>query len=422
MRRWHCILPAALLACGGTPGIPGVQLSCGPGTVQTGNECFPLAADAGSDAGSDAGVRIGAPVGDDAGTADDRGSEATNFGIDAAHHNAQEDDAVASPLSARWTLQLAGPPSFPLSASGLVFVAVASTQPGLRAVDLASGATVWGPFLTGEAVMLAYDRGKLFALDVDGHLTAYDALSGVRLWFTQIVTQLDYPSPPVASGGILYLNGVFVGGTVTAIDESNGHELWHVDTAGSGGTVAVGGGVLYDTDACGQASAFDAVTGALNWFKPGNCFGDTGGTTPAIYQDQLWSRDPNLMSGLDGAVRGTFAATAAPSFHGGTGFFVEQGILSAVDLSTNSVKWSFPDPNSSRERLCGSAAIAGRGGQVFAVTSAGLVRELDENTGQPRSAAGDPGGVAFLCNDETAPMAIAASTLLVPVGDKLVAY
>jgi outer membrane protein assembly factor BamB len=151
--------------------------------------------------------------------------------------------------------------------------------------------------------------------------------------------------------------------------------IWNQETFdGSDGTVAVGGGIVYEAEACDQLSAFDAVTGALNWFDEGICTGG-GGATPAIYQDKVWERDfavGNLVVNLDGSAASGFAALVAPSFHAGNAFYLagrSPSTLSAVDLTTNTLKWSFVGDL----QLCTSAAIAGGGDKSSSATCSSLI-------------------------------------------------
>jgi len=398
-------------------------VSCGPGTQQVGSECLPIGGDAGPDGGPDGGVDAGVisgnPVGDDAGTTDARGSESTNFGVDSAHHNAQPFDSIASPLTPAWTAQFDGPASYPLIANGLAIVAVADSQPNIRALDLATGALVWGPILAGASVSLAYDGGRIFALDGNGNMAAYDAMTGHKLWAKSIAQQSFYQSPPVAAGGLVYVDGLGFGGTTSAIDELDGTSVWNAFTFdGSEGTVAVGGGIVYEEESCNQISAFDAKTGNRNWFDFGTCTGG-GGVTPAVYQDQVWARDffgANLVVGLDGSQVGSFAASAPSAFHRGWAFLLSQRVLSAVDIGANTLKWSFAGDGG----LCTPAAVAGGKGQVFVGSSTGNVYELDEQTGTQLSVS--KAGTTVSCASDNVSMALGSGRLLVPAGNALVAY
>jgi outer membrane protein assembly factor BamB len=345
-------------------------------------------------------------------------SESICFGVDPAHTNAQPTDAVASPLQPMWTVTFAGPPSIPIVTGGHVIVEADEAQPNVRALDLTTGTAVWGPIVLGQKLMLAYEAGRVFALDGSGHLTALDATTGASVWSTSLTGQSFYWSPPVASGGLVYVNGLGVGGTTSAVDESTGRTVWQAGTFdGSDGTVAVAGGVVYEAEACDQLSAFDASSGHLNWYHSGNCTGG-GGSAPGVYQGLIWERDwaeGDVIIDSSGNTAGSFGASVPPSFHAGTVFYVNAGVLTAVDVQSKLLKWSFA-PGAS---LCTSAVIAGAGGQVFVGTQSTLY-ELDEATGAVLSSDTPAGGVT--CGSETHSIALGSSHLVVPAGNALVAY
>jgi outer membrane protein assembly factor BamB len=339
--------------------------------------------------------------------------------MDAAHTNAQPDGVVASPLTRAWTVTFNAAPSYPLVAGGKVFVAAAESQPNVRALDVNTGATVWGPIAIGSSVLLAYDAGRVYTLDRNGHVSALAAGTGKRIWSTQLVAQTSYWSTPVAANGWLYANGLGVGGTTYGLDGATGTLKWTANTnAGSEGSVAVGGGMVYEAEACDEVSAYDAVTGTLAWFHQTGCSGG-GGNTPAIYDNLLWVRDwalGNIILDTTGTPQGSFAADAPPAFHAGMVFYMSSNTLTAVDIETSTIKWSFNGDGA----LCSSAAIAGHNGQVFVGSSSGKLYELDEMTGQLRSS--DDVGMPVSCGTEGISMAIAGGHLIVPVGNQLIAY
>jgi outer membrane protein assembly factor BamB len=267
--------------------------------------------------------------------------------------------------------------------------------------------------------MLAYEAGRVFALDGNGNLTALDPTSGATIWSTTVTGQSFYWSPPVASGGLVYVNGLGEGGTTSAVDESTGQTVWQAGTFdGSEGAVAVAGSVVYEAEACDQLSAFDALTGHLNWYHSGNCTGG-GGSAPGTYEGLIWERDwaeGDVIIDSSGNTAGSFGASVAPSFHGGTAFYVNAGALTAVDLQSKVLLWSFAPGTT----LCTSAIIAGAGAQVFVGSQSGTLYELDEATGTLLSSDTPPGGVT--CGSETISIALGSSHLVVPSGNTLVAY
>jgi outer membrane protein assembly factor BamB len=352
---------------------------------------------------------------------DDAGmpSEAPCFAIDPAHDNAQPGDSIASPLSAAWTTQFMGAIASPVVAGGHVFVAATESQANVRALDVGTGSLVWGPVVFGSRVWIAYDAGAVFALDSSGVVTALDASNGQQLWTTSLTSQYVFESPPVAVNGLVFVNGLGEGGTTYALDESTGDIAWTAGTFdGSDGTVAVAGGVVYEAEACDQLSSFNASTGTLNWYRDGDCTGG-GGAAPAVYGDRIWERDwasGDIIYNSAGDTEGTFEASYVPSIFAGTVYYVESGTLSAVDVTSRTLKWTFTGDG----ELDTSAAIAGRGGQLFVGSSSGKVYEIDAASGNLRSSS--DAGTGVTAGSETTSMAIAEGHLFVPAGDTLVVY
>lgn len=351
--------------------------------------------------------------------ADDAGSVANNWAINPSHDNAQPSDQVQSPLTKLWTSHFAGAVSFPLAAAGRVFVAAAESQPNVRALDMQTGAPVWGPIAIGSNVWMACDAVNVYTLDGNGTLSALDVGTGHPAWSTKLTYQYDYSSPPVAAAGMVFVDGMGEGGTTYAVEAATGKIRWTANTFdGSDGAVAVVGNVVYEAEACDQVSAFDLITGSRHWFHSGSCTGG-GGTTPAVANGRIWVRDwaeGNIILDMNGNSLGTFSLDVPPSLHGGLAFYVKSQTLTAIDVETNVIKWSFPGD----KKLCTSAVIAGRGGQVFVGSSAGNVYELDEATGVQRSV--DVAGAAVSCSSESQGMAIAQNHLLIPAGNDLVVY
>jgi outer membrane protein assembly factor BamB len=223
----------------------------------------------------------------------------------------------------------------------------------------------------------------------------------------------------VATGGWVYVNGLESGGTTYAIVGSTGKTRWTAQTFdGSEGAVGVSNGVVYEAEGCDQLTAWEAPTLVLLWFAHTGCTGG-GGSTPGVYGGMVWQRDwaqGNVIVDSAGHAQGSFAADTLPSFHGGLVFYMSAHTLTAVEVATSKVKWSFVGDG----KLCSAAAIAGRGGQVFVGSASGLVYELDEATGAVRSM--DDAGAPVTCGAEMAALAVGGNHLVVSAGTKLVVY
>ena len=156
----------------------------------------------------------------------DSADQATTYLMDSARTGGQPGDALAPPLTRRWSVDLGQEPSYPVIAGGRVYVVVRDGPPpgtpygaqqtnsSLYALDLATGNVLWGPVVIsndGYAASLAYDTaagvGRVFtvgeeyldssSISVIGAVRAFDPLTGTELWKQKPVQ----PGEPVAGGG-----------------------------------------------------------------------------------------------------------------------------------------------------------------------------------------------------------------------------
>jgi outer membrane protein assembly factor BamB len=351
------------------------------------------------------------------------GSEATSFSIDPAHDNCQPADAIMSPLAPLWTATFGGHVSFPLVVDGMVIVAADESEPNVRALDLQTGALVWGPIAFTFAVTLAYDRGTVFALDHSGNMAALDVTTGEQVWIEAVpnpAEEIYFYAPPVASGGLVFVNSFEMGGSSLAIDEVAGGLVWAHDTFdGSWGSVAVSDNTVYESEEVNRVAAWNAQTGEQVWEHLGNGDGCCG-EAPSVYDSEIWDHDIHFGSLIfengSGATVGNFVSDTLPAFHAGTAFYESKGTVSAVDIATNAVLWSFTGDG----QLCTAPVVAGRGGQVLVGSQSGNVYEIDEATGIQRSVS--TAGAGITCFSETDSMALAENHLVVPVGNDLVVF
>jgi outer membrane protein assembly factor BamB len=400
-------------------GNPNDGTTCGPGTHLVGNECVANAAvDAGHDAIADGAGDAPADVLPDWSQPSYPDGEATSFAIDPAHDNAQPNDVVASPLSSAWSANLNGEASYPLVVADKVIFAAQESQPNVRALDIATGKLVWGPLTFGSTPLTASDAGRVYALSGGGQIVALDVATGAKLWTTQLQGQIDFWSPPIATSGMVFVNGLESGGTTYAIDGSTGKTIWTKNTFdGSDGAPAFQSGVVYEAEACDQLSAFDALTGTLLFYHHTSCTGG-GGSAPSVYMNMIWERDwavGDAIIDTKGNDVGTFKSDVVPAFHAGLAFYLSKSVLTAVDIATSTIKWSF----SGDGFLCTSPVVAGGGGQVFIASGNGVVYELDEITGTQKSSA-STGNV--VCGTEKTAVSLGLGHLLIPIQNGLVAF
>src|ERR1051325_1856992 len=183
------------------------------------------------------------------------GTGAVAYQIDPTHSGSRS-DSLTPPLTYQWSRDLGGPISYPLIADGKVFVTVSNQSTygtRLYALDQRTGATVWGPIdITGKYNWsgLAYDNGRVFVVNCDGLLRAYDAASGAQLWAKQMPVQYSFSSSPTAMGGMLYLSGAGSGGTMYAVSQQDGAVRWTAGVDGGSGSPAVSPSGVYTSYGC----------------------------------------------------------------------------------------------------------------------------------------------------------------------------
>jgi outer membrane protein assembly factor BamB len=166
------------------------------------------------------------------------------------------------------------------------------------ALDEHTGTTVWSAALPGTYgfAYAAYDSGKVFVVHFDGFnfdglMEAFDGATGNPLWSVNLSGQSSFSSPPTAVNGIVYTGGAGSGGTVYAVEETNGAVLWTMPVEnGDSSSPAVTQGKVFVSYACPQSYAFNAVSGQQLWHYNSCCEGG-GGATPVVHAEQVYVRD-----------------------------------------------------------------------------------------------------------------------------------
>ena len=319
--------------------------------------------DAGIDAGGpDSGVDAGADAGSDAGLSDAgtdggcqpilaTGSIASALQINPQHTGGQSGDTLSLPLCARWTTDLGGTPSYPVVAMNRVVLTVSVSSGGrttarLVALEEHDGGAAWGPVTLGGTFgwsAVAYDNGRVFALNDSGSLFAFDAVTGATAWTTQMPGQSSFSSSPTASGGYVYIVGAGSGGSLYAVDEQNGTVVWTKTlVSGDESSPAVTSSGVYASFACDNAYGFP-LSGDGGWFHSGNCSGG-GGATVAVYDGGVYTRDSNGNLVLDtntGATVGLHSSSFLPAFSGDMSFQTPLPNLQAFTLGSVTPLWTF---------------------------------------------------------------------------------
>jgi len=317
--------------------------------------------------------------------------QAVAYQIDPSHSGFVRTELQPPPLRKRWEVNLGGPISYPLIADGKVFVTVADTSESgtkLYALDSMTGDSVWGPISISSFFSwsnAAYDNGRIFVVNFDGLLSAYDAESGTLMWSRQLPDQYSFTSPTVAVRGIVYTGGSGSGGTVYAVNAFNGAILWTAPVEnGDHSSPAVSYDGIYVSYACVQTYKFDPFTGALLWHYDTDCAGG-GGRTPVYYRGRLYVRDGVTTPGgyvLDSNTGNLLTSYNAdgtdptPAFAGNLGFFLTAGTLEGRNLRNGRIMWSFAGDG----HLSSAPIIVNR--YIYIGSSTGNLYALDAMSGK----------------------------------------
>ena len=316
--------------------------------------------------------------------------QARNFQIDTTHTGATTSATLTPPLKRRWVVNFGRPISYPLIADGRVYVTVNNaTGQGttLFALNATNGATLWSSNLGGSLFWSGscYENGRVFALNGSGLLRAFDGATGNVIWSALLPGQSMFTSMPTVRNGVIYTGGAGSGGTVYAVDATNGALLWTQSVMnGDHSSPAVTSDGVYVSYACPNVYKLDPATGAVIWhFAPG-CSGG-GGKTPALYNNRLYVRDltGSIHDTFTGAQIGSFVAKNTPAFSGTRGFFLEGpnffgsfGTLRGRDVDTNAVLWSFAGDGQLQ------SAVLAVNDYVYVGSASGKLYAVNAATGQ----------------------------------------
>jgi len=275
------------------------------------------------------------------------------YQVDVAHSGVQSDDQLAPPFGRRWKVTLPAGVSYPLIAGGYVYVTVAN--PGqygthLYALRQSDGSTAWSASIPGtyDWSNAAYDAGRVFVVNFDGLLQAFAGDTGALVWARQLPGQYAFSSPPTASAGVVYVGGAGSGGTLYAVDESNGAVLAAQQVEnGDDSSPALSGSAVFVSYACNQAYGFATPSLSPLWHYSTFCEGG-GGKTTVYANGRVYTRDyfGNLV--LDAATGNLVRSYApqgatlpAPAVDSTTIYSLNQGVLTAQAVGDGSVSWTF---------------------------------------------------------------------------------
>ncbi len=240
------------------------------------------------------------------------------------------------------------------------------------------------------------------------HVVGNVAVSGLRpAWRADIGEGGGYrakiTAQPVLAGGRVFT--MDSDGMVAAFDVQSGSRQWRTDTQGEhnrstnlGGGIAIIGGTIYATTGRAEALALDAATGKINWRKP---ISAPARSAPTVVDGKLYftTLDDQLLAlnAADGtrvwsyqatASSTTVLASAAPAVAGG---FVVAGFGSGdlITLRTDSGTLAWSDSLASergRNSLLDLSAIRGLPvidkERIYAIGIGGLFVCLDLRSGR----------------------------------------
>lgn len=192
-----------------------------------------------------------------------------------------KDEAVELPLASSntdWT-QPGGN-----AANSMQHLAAPGKLEKLWSVDAGSG--------SGGATRLVASpivaEGKVFVLDSEAHVRAFDAKSGKKIW-TIDLTPEDQDSDKARGGGIAYDNGnIFVAtgfGLMHGVDASSGKVLWTANgIVPFRASPTANNGRVYAITSDNQMISFDEKSGEILWRHRGitEAAGILAATSPAV--------------------------------------------------------------------------------------------------------------------------------------------
>lgn len=279
------------------------------------------------------------------------------YQADPGHTGAAAGTTFAAPLGKRWVRRDLSPNlSFPVIAEGKAFLTAGSS---VYALSVATGATVWSRALRANGV--AYDAGRVFAINADGVMQALSAADGTVLWTSRLPGASSEFSPPTAFGGFVYASSE---STVFGVRQADGIVVWSKNASTDVTSIpAVDQDKTYTSRGC-ATTAIQRTVGVQVWGYAGGCSSYAGAA--AVRNGLVYAvgaRDGVVLDALTGTLRDSFAATMLPAFAGDTGYFVNGREVYARSDSTGLVLWR----NTGESDIAAPPIVAGA--YVYAIAS-----------------------------------------------------
>ena len=158
----------------------------------------------------------------------------------------------------------------------------------LWSVSVGADADDDAPILSGPVVA----DNRVFAMDADARVSAYDAENGTRIWSTNIEPEEENDGN--WGGGLAYDDGKIFAATgfaqIVALNAKTGEILWRTSVSGPmRAAPAVYEGRLFVVTKDNQTFALDTATGTVQWSHSGieEVAGLLGAATPAVDGDTV---------------------------------------------------------------------------------------------------------------------------------------
>ena len=323
--------------------------------------------------------------------------QAVAYQIDRAHDGVQTDAALDPPFTRRWTASFANPTSYPVIAEGKVFVTV-STSPtyggNLYALDQTDGHVLWSQAIPGTYYFsaAAYDAGKVFVVNFNGLLRAFDAASGAQLGkgsFRRSGRSRPRRSQRTAWSTRAEQAAV---GRCTQSTSSTAR----CSRRGRSRTATTARPSLSDTGvfvsyACNQAYGFSQTSLAPLWHYSTFCEGG-GGKTTVYANGDVFTRDFGnlILDAATGTLLSTFDSSRAPAVDATTIYGLSASTLSAQRLSGGQTRWTFTGDGQLTtapiviQTPAGEYVIVGStSGMLYALDAASGAQVWSANVGAP---------------------------------------
>jgi outer membrane protein assembly factor BamB len=278
----------------------------------------------------------------------------TAFRGDAAHDGSVAGAEAPTRAKLRWSYKLPPYARPPLAVGNRVFIATHHYADGdppsrITAIDARSGRRLWERKVSRYPAWIAYDSGRILAVDDSVTAFAFEARTGRRLWRRELpnhpldTSSLGGPSPVVAARGRLHFSA-YSGSQryyMFTLDAKTGATLWIEGTPFSSGPPTVAGGRIFHSGSCMDVNARDAATGELKWWDGASC--GAGGGFPVSYGDAIFvssgSEHWTRLHADTGEERDVWNVHGAPVFAGHTGIFGVGTRWRAIDMPSGRTLW-----------------------------------------------------------------------------------